>query len=466
MLEERRVLSTLTVTSNSDTAWGSTLRNEIAAAQPGDTIVFDPSLKGQIIWLGSGSQLEINKNLTIQGLGADLLTINGDGARVFKVDAGTNVAISGLTIEDGGGVASYYPATTPTTGTPSDYYDGYGGGILNLGTLILSGCNVTGNATGPSLGAGAYDFEGGGIYNGGTMTLSGCNVTSNSDGYGPPMGADAYGGGIYNGGTMTLSGCNVISNSLYTQGYSYGGGAYNHGTMTLSGCNVTGNSAGLAGTDYSKGGGIFNDTQGNLTILSSFLKNNTASEGGGIDNGGTTTLSGSSVTGNSASDGAGIDNGGWMQLSGCTVTGNTASSWGGGIYNGGTMTLNSNSTVTGNTAGQEGTNLSEGGGIFNDTQGSLTIASSVVQNNTASEGGGIYNDGTMTLSSSTVSGNSAGLAGKDFSKGGGIFNDTKGNLTILSSTVLNNTGSDGADICNLGSMKISKDSQVGQVSHK
>jgi hypothetical protein len=65
-----------------------------------------------------------------------------------------------------------------------------------------------------------------------------------------------------------------------------------------------------------------------------------------------------------------------------------------------------------------------------------------------------------------VTGNSAGLAGTNYSKGGGIFNDTKGNLTILSSVVSNNTASDGADICDLSSIKISKDSQVGKVSHK
>ena len=45
--------------------------------------------------------------------------------------------------------------------------------------------------------------------------------------------------------------------------------------------------------------------------------------------------------------------------------------------------------------------------------------------------------------------------------GGGIFNDTQGHLTILSSVVSSNTASDGADICNLGSMTISKDSKIG-----
>jgi hypothetical protein len=177
------VLSTLTVSSSLDNGGppgDGTLRGEIAAAQPGDTIVF-PGLNGQTITLAQG-QLEINKNLTIQGPGAGLLAITGDVSRVFKVDAGTNVTISGLTIEGGGGFAYYFNWFGPSTGSYPDYYDGYGGGLLNLGTLTLSGCTVTGNdiPNGAAVGGafGPY-HEGAGIFNEGTMTLSGCDVTGN-----------------------------------------------------------------------------------------------------------------------------------------------------------------------------------------------------------------------------------------------------------------------------------------------
>src|SRR5262245_16126875 len=73
-LEDRWLPSTLTVTNNEDSGPGS-LRADIAAAKSGDTIVFDPSLNGQTITLTSG-ELVINKNLTIQGPGAGLLTIS------------------------------------------------------------------------------------------------------------------------------------------------------------------------------------------------------------------------------------------------------------------------------------------------------------------------------------------------------------------------------------------------------
>ena len=109
----------------------------------------------------------------------------------------------------------------------------------------------------------------------------------------------AYGGGVYNNAfsTMTLSNCTVTGNSLSTQGYSYGGGVYNNGTMTLSGCTVTGNSAGPAGTSFFEGGGIGNDNQGQLTILSSVVTGNTASTGYNIANVGWISISPDSTVG-------------------------------------------------------------------------------------------------------------------------------------------------------------------------
>src|SRR6266571_4588720 len=96
---------------------------------------------------------------------------------------------------------------------------------------------------------------------------------------------------------------------------------------------------------------------------------------------------------------------------------------GGGIYNGGTLTL-SNSTVSDNTV--TGSN-SIGGGIYNSSDMMLNISNSTVSGNTAtgsnSDGGGIYNSGTLTLSNSTVSGNTA-----PDGAGGGILiqGDTSG----------------------------------------
>src|SRR5262249_12613969 len=64
-LEGRDLPSTLTVVNLSDSGPGS-LRAEIAAAQNGDTVAFDPSLKAQAIFLTSG-ELVIDKSLDIEG---------------------------------------------------------------------------------------------------------------------------------------------------------------------------------------------------------------------------------------------------------------------------------------------------------------------------------------------------------------------------------------------------------------
>src|SRR5205823_192585 len=70
---------------------------------------------------------------------------------------------------------------------------------------------------------------------------------------------------------------------------------------------------------------------------------------------------------------------------------------GGGIANYGTLTVTS-STLSGNSASSY-----NGGGIAN--YGTLTVTSSTLSGNSASYGGGIANNTTLTLNISTLSGN-------------------------------------------------------------
>ena len=138
--------------------------------------------------------------------------------------------------------------------------------------------------------------------------------------------------------------------------------------------------------------------------------------------------------GNSGSGGGGIYNGGALTVSDSTIIGNkTSNGGGGGILNTATLTLK-NSSVTGNTV------PANGGGLF--STGPLTLINSTVSGNTApSNGGGIYNNGgTLVVSGSTVSGNSAGGG-----SGGGIL-DAAGALAITNSIVAGNSASISADI--------------------
>jgi hypothetical protein len=77
------ILGTLTVTNLNDSGAGS-LRNAIGSASAGDTIQFDSSLANSTITLTSG-QIEIDKDLIIDGSNAAGLTISGNQAsRIFE----------------------------------------------------------------------------------------------------------------------------------------------------------------------------------------------------------------------------------------------------------------------------------------------------------------------------------------------------------------------------------------------
>jgi len=93
-----------------------------------------------------------------------------------------------------------------------------------------------------------------------------------------------------------------------------------------------------------------------------------------------------------------------------------------------------------------GDSSSGGGGIYN-LDGTLTLTNSTVSDNTANaNGGGIWNSGALTLTNSTISGNNSDPVGAgSFSSrvGGGIFNLGPGTLTIANSTVSGNTAGGG-----------------------
>jgi predicted outer membrane repeat protein len=199
-------------------------------------------------------------------------------------------------------------------------------------------------------------------------------------------------------------------------------------TVSLSGLTVAGGNAGY-------GAGLLNF--GTLTVTSCTFANNTATSngGGGIYNVTALTVTGCTFTGNavtSSQAGGGIENvsSGTVNVSNCTFSGNSANgsgsgaSSGGAIGNSGTMTV-TGSTFTGNSA------ASDGGAIYNDA--SLTVSTSTFSNNTAlSDGGAIRSGGTLTLTGSTLNGNSAGSVG-----GGLDSSDTT--LTMTNCTIACNT---------------------------
>ncbi len=126
-----------------------------------------------------------------------------------------------------------------------------------------------------------------------------------------------------------------------------------------------------------------------------------------------------------------------LTLNNLTVANGRGAS-GGGIYNnGGTLTV-TNSTLSGNSAPYVGTS---GGGIINNG-GTLTVSNSTLSGNSANyAGGGIENiRGTLTVTNSTLSGNS--VTDLDYGSGGGI--DSFGGSATLQNTIVANSPSGGS----------------------
>jgi hypothetical protein len=133
-----------------------------------------------------------------------------------------------------------------------------------------------------------------------------------------------------------------------------------------------------------------------------------------------------------------------VKLSGLTIT-NGFSDNGGAIFNSGTLTV-SQSTLSGDSA------RFGGGAIFNS--GTLTVSQSTLSGDSVGSGfgGGIANFGTLTVSQSTLSGDSAFQAG-------GIFN--KGSLTVNASTLSGNSAVEGGGIVNGGTATVNASTLSG-----
>ena len=195
--------------------------------------------------------------------------------------------------------------------------------------------------------------------------------------------------------------------------------------------------------------------------------------GGGVWNGGQLTLNASTVTNNTASGvGGGVFNFGQLTLNISTVTNNTAGT-GGGIYNCGTslqayglctgapgrITLD-NSIVSNNVAS------SDGGGIWNDATAIVTLNSSIVSSNTADhDGGGIMNYGTATLNKSTLLHNSSTGGSAGWAGGGGLSSTDTSTTTLNTCLVVANTATWlGGGIFAGGSMTINKSVVTGNAA--
>jgi CSLREA domain-containing protein len=135
-----------------------------------------------------------------------------------------------------------------------------------------------------------------------------------------------------------------------------------------------------------------------------------------------------------------VVNSGNLTLDGLTVRHGNVSSSGGGIYSAGTLTI-TNSTFSGNSAGFGG------GGVF-AYYILLKVTNGVFTGNFAGSGGGLNTFGsTTTITNSTFSGNYAMPSSSGY--GGGIYID--GTLMLINSTLSGNFAKHGGGISNFDS---------------
>jgi predicted outer membrane repeat protein len=476
----------------SATVSGSTFTGNQATGAPGSD--------GGAIW-NAGS-------LTVQGNSA----FSGDSATGFGGEimnfGTTNVSqstfagtSSGNSAGSGGAIENWYGANlTIAAGTSfTGLTANYGGAIdSQSGTTVLSVTGATFSHNTANIFGGAIDTHTNGA------TFSDCTFAANQ-----ALGSDSVGydggGAIWNDGSVTIGGYSSFSGNTATE---HGGAIDNFGTAVVSQTTFT--NTGSAPEAGGAGGAIMNQPGANLTLnAGTSFGGNTAGDvylgsfGGAIFNYGTLTATGASFSNNTAIDGGAIANffGATSTFSGCTFAGNhsnvafsTRDTVGGGaIWNGGSLTVQGNSTFYDNTATEDyggaifngGTaTVSQttftnngstpeavyGGAIYNALFSNLTInPNTSFTNNVASdEGGAIRNDGTLTDDGASFNGNGAQNGGAIYNNGaatlsggsfafnfafggnGGAIENTSGTLSVSGSDFFLNSAHYGGAIHNGG----------------
>ena len=408
---------------------------------------FANAVNGDTIELFKDATIEqtyaVDKNLTItNALGNNVTLTRGVEDAMFTVASGAALTIEGdesntITL-DGNKTAitatnsMIANAGTFTLGTNATLTNGgaeslnYGGALRNTGKATLQG-TISGHTA----------ANGGAIYNygAGEITYDGGTYTSNT--------SIGRGGVMYGTGTSNT----IVTDGAFSQNVAqgqYGGGAFGiagNASLTVNGGTFTGNSANNAsytGTSAYGGGAI--ESNGDLTINGGTFESNTAYNGGAIylDSSCEATITagvfGSEDKGNIAENSGGViylkKNGAKVTIEGGTFAYNEAAgTTGGGAIAGAALTTVDiqGGTFSNNSATSTTTDTYGGGAI--ETNGTLIISDGTFDTNTAFKGGAVYVDveGQLTISNGQFLSNSTSQLAA--TQGGAIYN-AGNNLTI------------------------------------
>ena len=413
------------------------------------------------------------------GNGGFLHVSDGEGVTRIEIFGGTyrnnTAAREGGALWNGAGTMIVEDAVIQTNTASGDAADDGGGGIFNNGgTLIVrDNTTISGNRADGTLGSG------GGIFNAvnGTAEITSSSITGNN--------ANRAGGGIEDASLVTENAVTLTDVTL--SGNNGGDNPGNGGGLHVTGDgNIVVMNSTIRNNTAAEGGGLWNNA-GEMSVTDSIIENNTANGdaadqgGGGVFNQAGTliitssTLNGNDATGTSGSGGAAFNDGDANDEATATLTidrssifANTSQRAGGGIENN-AGTVEITRTVIGGLdearGNITGNNPGNGGALHTTGAGDVTIDDSAIVFNTASEGGGLWNSagGTLTVANSTISSNvatasstvSAGLRG-----GGGVFNDG-GTTTLINVTVTQNDSmTNGGGIASVDGASITADNTI------
>ena len=253
------------------------LREAVKAAGSGDTI----SVPAGTYTLTFGSELDIDKSMTVAGEGADKTIIQAATEpkvvdhRVFNVtDATAAVAISGVTIrhghpkagtDHGGAILNHAGASlTVTDSVVTNNTANCGGGISNAGggAVDVFRSTFTANTSTDCGGGGLINHQNAAGKPRNVLTIIESTVSGNH--------SNNPGGGLWNGGTLTVTNSTVSGNTARFGGalYNFSGSGNQNATATFANSTVTGNSA------TSSKGGLWNNKT--IQLTNTILAGNTA----------------------------------------------------------------------------------------------------------------------------------------------------------------------------------------------
>ena len=395
-------MATIFVTNNNDSGEGS-LREAIATAESGDTIIFAGSLANQTITLTSG-QLEIDKDLTIDGKDAAGLTISGNNnSRVIYQPDDINFTLRNLRIADG-------------------FTTDRGGGIFTdkRATLTLENVNFENNSAGEGGALTVWHFSKATVNNSQFNNNDSTSIKQVEGGAGAIYARDvelrvnnssfSNNKGINGGAINSLASWLTVENSEFinndstpgkSAGHGFGGGIYTDGTgITFNDGTTAGGTVLIRNSNFEgnkaagSGGGafLFGYRDQKIVVEDSYFANNTVIEnnegnanGGGLRTGNVilTTIENTTFEGNLA---RGSGGGLWIDekssqsnIINSTFSGNRADNGSDGGIGGG-MTIQSPTNII-NTTIANNSSRSIGGGIFSfdpDNQIPITLKNTIL----------------------------------------------------------------------------------------